>query len=195
MLEKLEEEMAFMSDFQLILRMVEADAENKVCFEGLLYLILPNLSKCFSDEQILILTLKDPNEESGSRQMIVNDREFSLIKKVVEDMFQSDEINKPEFNPANDKAAEIAEKIMARRRKIAAEKGLLNQEHSALATAISVLSTSNYLDLNSVLNYTVPQLHYQVERSRKLVEYQTQMTLGAFGGLKDVEISDWTSSI
>lgn len=191
-LEFLREKLMFLTDYSLTLELLESNPEMKMNFQSLLYLIVPNMSKCFMDDRTMILTIRDGEKP---RQIIVNDELFKELRDGIEKMFQSDSINKNDFNPVNDKAAQIAEKIRKRRSIVAHETGKDGQKTSALATAVSIISTADGIPLHEVLEYTVPQLFFQLERSKKYNEYKTQITLGAFSGLKDVEISEWMETI
>lgn len=198
LLEEVKGRLAFMNNFQLVLSILDANKESIGILRSFLFVVFPNLSKCFIDEIAMILSFKVGVKEDGSpeiKQVIINEGEFNAIAEVVQDLFASEELNKSAFNPANDKAASIAAKIEARRAKVAAENGLDKKKTSMIATSISILSTIGFTPLDTILNYTLPQLGFQLDRAKQFVSYETQMTLGAFSGLKDVEIADWAKLI
>lgn len=190
-IDSVKNKLMFMNDFQLILETALQDGALHSNLVGFLYIVFPKAKKVTVENNFLIISWK----EEGMKESLITDIEFQHLAPIFDKMFNTGGASKEEFNPINDKAAEIAAKIEARRKRLAKEKGEDNQEKSALATGISVLATADGISLDTILNYTVPQLYYQLERSRKYSEYQTQITLGAFAGLKDVEIADWTHSI
>lgn len=191
MLESVKNKLMFMNDFQLILETALQDSSLHSNLMGFLYIVFPKAKKITVELNFLIISWLDPD----SKETLITDIEFQHLSPIFDKMFNTGNTEKEEFNPINDKAAEIAAKIEARRKRLAREKGEEKVEKSALATGISVLATADGIPLDVILNYTIPQLYYQLERSRKYSEYQTQITLGAFAGLKDVEIADWTHSI
>lgn len=194
----IQERISFLSDFQLVLHLLDANEESSLVIKSFFYTVFPTLGKCFIDDMAMILSFKDGIDENGKikyKQVIVSEQQFLALSGIVEELFASEEMNKQAFNPANDKAAQIAAKIEARRAKVASEKGLDKNKNSMIATSISILSSIAYIPLETLLNYTLPQLSYQLERSKELVSYETQMTLGAFSGLKDIEIADWSKPI
>lgn len=190
MIDAVKNKLMFMTDFQLILETTLHDSVIQANLVGFLYIIFPKAKTITVEKNFIIISWQGDKKET-----LMTSFEFEFFVPVIKSMFDTGDKNQKEFDPVNDKAAEIAAKIEARRKKLAKEKGLDREEKSALATGISVLSTADGVSLDTILNYTIPQLYYQLERSRKYSEYQTQMTLGAFAGLKDVEIADWTHSI
>lgn len=191
MIEAVKNKLMFMDDFQLVLETALQDGALNSNLIGFLYIIFPKAKKITVEKNFLIISWLN----SDKKELLMTNKEFQHFVPVIDRMFNTGNSNKEAFNPINDKAAEIAAKIEARRKRLAKEKGEDKEEKSALATGISVLATVDGMSLDTILNYTIPQLYYQLERSRKYSEYQTQITLGAFAGLKDVEIADWTHSI
>lgn len=189
---KLLGQLALTSNLTIVLEVLNGNNDLKNAFTGLLFLLLPKLQKCSIDERIMLLSFLDGDKRTDK---IISDTEFSLLSHAIGRMFDMGEKDKSAFNPSNDKAAQIAAKIESRRSKVAKETGKDGQKTSALATAVSIISTADGIPLQEVLNYTIPQLHFQLERSKKYSEFQTQITLGAFGGLQDVEIAEWMHSI
>ncbi len=185
-------DLQFKTRFQIVREILDRDDDTKSHLASFLYICFPALSKVFIDKDAMIMTIK---KEEGNKMVVVSDELYDELASMVNSIFGSDDLNKSSFNPANDKAAEIAAKIQKRRNIVAKEQGLDNKKTSSLATAVSILSTTDKIPLMEVLNYTLPQLAYQVERSKQFVGYNTQITLGAFSGLKDVEIADWSKAI
>lgn len=182
----------FMDDFQVILETAMQDSGLYANFVGFFYIIFPKARKITATERFLMISWQ---KETGREETIISGKEFSEMVPVFTKMFETEGSQKEDFNPVNEQAAEIAAKIQARRKRLAREKGTDGEEKSALSTAISVLATADGLSLDTILNYTIPQVYYQLERTKKYNEYQSQITLGAFGGLKDIEIADWMHSI
>ena len=190
-IEAVRNELTFMTDFQLILETANETTEMQSLFTSSLYLLIPIAKKVVIEER-RFLTISFANDKPA---LFMTDDMFLDLREAIVDMFLLDEKSKAGFNPANDKAAQIAKKLEDRHKKLAKMRGEHEKETSALATAASIVSSIDGVSLLEVYGYTLPQLVHQLDRSEKYVYYKTQITLGAFAGLKDVEISDWRESI
>lgn len=190
-IESVKNELMFMTDFQLILETANESSEMQSIFTSFLYLLIPIAKKIVIEEK-RFLTISFNN---GKEALFMTDSMFAELKEAILDMFLLREQKKAGFNPANDKAAQIAKKLEDRRNKLARMRGEVDKNTSSLATAASIVSSIDGVSLVEVYKYTLPQLIHQLDRSEKYVYYKTQITLGAFAGLKDVEISDWRESI
>ena len=60
---------------------------------------------------------------------------------------------------------------------------------------VSIVSTSDGIVLTEVLKLTFPQLLIQLDRTQRLRQFTTQITLGAFGGLEADDIIDWRNPV
>lgn len=188
--EAVKNELMFMTNFQLLLNTLKSEPSLKLVLQNFFLMLFPTCKKVSIDESLIIISWLDDTPE-----LIITDREFDIVAEIVPALFTSESMGQEGFNPANDKAAQIAAKIQARRDKVAKEQGRDKKEQSPIGTAVSVLATSDGLSINEVLNYTLPQIYHQIDRSGKLHDFKSQMTLGAFGGLKDIEISNWKEPI
>lgn len=182
-------DLMFKDELQLVLETVSSDPELFSDFHAFFYLVFPNLQKIMVEEsRFLMLTF------NGS-QTFLKESTFLEIRNVVKKVFGLEESNESEFNPANEAAAKIAKKLEDRHRRLAAERGDNDKEASMLLTSASMISTANSISIREVFNYTLLQLYIQVERIDNLKTYESQITLGAFAGLKDVELADWRKQI
>lgn len=89
---------------------------------------------------------------------MINAFNFESFQKIVKDLFEPDNNNnEPEYNPANDMAAKIAEKIRRGRER----KAQLGKEgpQSLFGRYASVLSIGMQMDINIFFNYTPFQLY------------------------------------
>ena len=100
-----------------------------------------------------------------------------------------------DFNPANDRAREIAEKLRKGREKAAAAKGESIAEVSILSRYVSILAVGNHKDINDLMEYTVYQLYDEFERYQLKLSYDMYIKQ-LLAGAKDPEKpKDWMKDI
>lgn len=124
---------------------------------------------------------------------------FLEIKELINFLFsyESSEEKDNEIKPLGAMAERIAEKM----RKAAERRNRIygnNEEKgpdSIISTMVSVLATSDKMSINEVLKLTFPQVLIQLSRTQLLRQYETQITLGAFGGLDADDIADWQKPV
>lgn len=189
--ESVKNELMFMTDFQLVLNTANSDKEMESVFRDFLMLLLPKARRVSLEDSFVIISWIDKETEA----LIMTATEFESVAEIVPQILLSNDGGEQEFNPSSDQAAQIAAKIQARRDIVAKEKGLEKKQESPIGTAVSIISTSDGIPISEVVNYTLPQLFMQLDRTGKLQDFQTQITLGVMGGLKDVDIVDWKESI
>ena len=182
------------TNFQILMSMVNSDNDEARQIKASLTIFLAILFPKHTieiEERMIILTAID-----GSGMVIVDENGFESLRDVVGEILCLNKSSSEEFNPANEKAREIAEKIKRGRAKAAAQRGEKSeQEDSILSRYISGLSIgTNSLDINKILGLTLYQLFDQLERYGLYTAYD--MSLKAkLAGAKDVEDVDWLKNI
>lgn len=189
--EMVRNELLFMSDFQLVLNTANSDQELAGILKDMLLMLITGAKAITLEESFIIVGWMDPDTDV----LIMTEKEFTDIVEIAPQVLVSDSIGEKEFNPANDQAAQIAAKIQARRDIVAREKGLSQEETSPIGTAVSILSTSDGIPVTEIVEYTLPQLFMQLERSGKKYDQMAQFTLGAMGGLKTSDLVNWKEPI
>lgn len=190
--ESVKTDLMFMTDFQLILEAAKEEDSLKDFFISLFYLLIPASSKVVIEEDRFVSI---SFREGQGKNLILSEDMFSEFRTIVLEMFLMSGEDKNGFNPVDERAAEIAKKLEERHRRLAIEKGEHNKETSTIATNASILSSMANISLREIYQYTLPQLYQQLDRTTKYSAYENQITLGAFGGLKDVEMVDFRESI
>lgn len=127
--------------------------------------------------------------DNNNNFIVIDKYKYESLRDSVKEILCLDGLGGEEdYNPVSDKAKEIAEKLKARKRKLAGEK---EKNKNVLANYVSSLSigTSSY-NLDSIKDLTLFQLYDQVKRygAWKDSELRIQMQLA---GAKDVESKDW----
>lgn len=161
--------LAMLSDFQLLMVIIDEDKETRRAVLDFLGLIFPDYEIRFDPGSICFLV--------GENQRIVgqiNPMNFEFFQNKLRTLFlpQSAE-REEEYNPANDKAAEIAEKLK-RGNQIRQE--LNHNKEKDLNSSLfgeyaSVLSIGLAMDINIFFNYTPFQLYDAFLRYQKKTSY------------------------
>ena len=98
------------------------------------------------------------------------------------------------FNPANQKAKEIAEKLMRGRQRVAAQKGQSNT--SIFSQYLSILTVGlNSMSLQDLSELTMYQLYDLVERYMLYVNWDMDVRCRLAGGKPDSQPDNWMKSI
>ena len=98
------------------------------------------------------------------------------------------------FNPANDKAREIAEKLMRGRQRVAEEKGQSNT--SIFTQYLSILTVGiNSMSLHDLKELTIFQLYDLVERYMLYVNWDMDIRCRLAGGSPDSSPDNWMKTI
>ena len=151
-------ELNIISDFQLLLIMVEEDPTIKRMIMELFTLIFPDYKIIFTENTIDFL-FSDENQDYLVGR--IHPFNFENLQTVLNDAFipQGDSEREPDYNPANEMASKIAEKIKKGREKVHAQKAASEGDHSIYADYCSTLSIGMHMDISIFFNYTPFQLY------------------------------------
>lgn len=151
-------ELNIISDFQLLLIMVKEDPTVKKMILDLFTLIFPEYKVNFTENTIDFIFVDEDAEHLVGR---IHPFNFEYLQNILNDAFipQGDNEREPDYNPANDMASKIAEKIKRGREKIHAQKAATEGEHSIYADYCSTLSIGMHMDVGIFFNYTPFQLY------------------------------------
>lgn len=176
------------SNFQVLMKVLEqADKQKKSIIQTFLLLLFP-------ERQSLILPSSITLTAKGLTPIVIDDNNFDIIQDYikavlcVDNIFQGDNIV---YNPANDAAKKIADKIMAGRKKVAQMKSNGSNE-SVLTRYVSILTIGlGSMSLEDCTNLTLFQLFDLIERYTALVEWDTDLKVRLAGGKPDKTVESW----
>ena len=184
------------SNFDILLTILKDDSNAqskkiKACVMLVLFLIFPDCEISFNEEIILI---KD--EKIGR----INNSNFEEFKKNISELFCLNQFleSSEDYNPGNQKAKEIAEKLKKGRAKVNAikdkekEGGDEDSNKVAIyAKYLSILSVGLNKDKNELRNYTVYQLLDEFKRFTSKQSFDIALE-ARMAGAKDLdEIDNW----
>lgn len=184
-----------MSNFQVLMKILEQtqDKDKKSAIITLLKLLFPNYSAMITKNSI-ILTI--PNEPEVPMVLIDNDN-FEQFKDAVKEILCVNSLfqgNNVIYNPGNDRAKEIANKLMRGRRKIAELKNGGNNE-SVLTRYISILSVAQVATLEECTRYNMFQLFDLMDRYTKKTEWDIDREIKLAGGKTEKQVESWMKDL
>jgi len=158
--------------------------------ESLLYLLFPQSTGiALTPNSILIITEKEEQEED--KWHVIDENNFDAFKEIINNMFYMSrfEGQRVEYNPGNELAEQIAEKLKRGRERVAAQKKADGEEFDVLGKYASILSVGMQISLDTIFDYTVYQLFYSFERFEKKEAYDTyfQAQVAGATGMKAVK--------
>lgn len=155
-------ELEDVSDFQLLLEVINTSsgAQIKKGIDTLFSLCFSRYEIQWEEDSILFLEQLEKELVPRGR---IHEFNFDVFAAIIKDLFADESSpNREEYNPANQKAKEIAEKIRKGKEKIAKQRGEKTDEEkspgSLYGTMISILSVGVPYDVNVLYGYTPFQL-------------------------------------
>lgn len=129
-------------------------------------------------------------------QVMIDDGNFEAFQKLLREIFcLNKESDQQVYNPANKKAKEIADKIMAGRRKVAAINAEKNKG-SMLGQYLSVLTVAlGSMSLQDCCQLTMYQLYDLVERYSLYLNWDLDIKSRLAGGKPDKPAENWMKNI
>lgn len=166
---------------------------SKINFLSVLSLLFPEYSIQLNINPYEIVLTKQSKDEE---KRIINAQMFKSFKEIVNEMFcLSNNKKEQAYNPQGDLASKIAEKLYKGRQKVSQTKGKNSQDIYILSHFVSILSTGLQKDMNSLMNYTVPQLFDEYKRFEMKTQYDIYVKQ-KLAGAKDVkEVDFWMKNI
>lgn len=185
------------SDFEILMMIL--NDENPQLRESvqsallLLTIIFPGYEVFISPEKIIL------KEQQLTHFIDVTN--FESFKKILSQMFCSYKFSKHkenEFNPQGELARQIAEKLKRGRQRVAAAKASQNsgdKKVAILSRYVSILSVGEAKDMNSLMNYTVPQLIDEFDRYQLKLAYDMNIKSRLAGASNMKEPEDWMKDL
>lgn len=132
--------------------------------------------------------------ENGN--VTIDENNFEYLQDILRMVFCSKNgpMDQQAFNPANDKAKEIAEKLMRGRQRIAEENG--NSNTSVFSQYLSILTIGlNTMRLQDLMDLTMFQLYDLIERYNLYINWDLDIRSRLAGGKPDSRPDNWMKNI
>lgn len=185
--------LASLTNFQVLMKVLEQsqDKEKKIALITLLKLLFPEYTAMITKNSIILTIVGET-----AKTVMIDDNNFTVFQSVirqvlcVNSLFQGENVI---YNPANDRAKEIADKIMRNRRKVAEQKGASNE--SVLTRYISILTVAKVISLSECGALNMFQLFDLMERYTGYVEWDTDLKVRLAGGKPDKQVESWMKEL
>ena len=178
------------TNFQIFMAiMSEKEAlEKKIAVQQTCTLLFPNYKVIFTPRSMMM---------TGSEQnILIDENNFESLQKTLSEIccLNSSSMNMQNFNPADKKAKEIADKLMRGRQRIAAQNG--EQNVSIFSQYLSVLTVGiASMSLDDVMNLTVYQLYDLIERYSLYTNWDIDIRSRLAGAQIDSKPDNWMKNI
>lgn len=178
------------NNFQIFMTMMmdkeTVDKKNSVL--QLLNILFPKYKVMITPRSLLF-------QGDGDSQM-VDESNFEQMQEVIRTVFcaNTGPMDQQAFNPANDQAREIAQKLMRGRQRVAAQKGGSTQ--SAFSRYLSILTIGlSSMSLHELVNLTMYQMYDLLERYMLYMNWDINIRTRLAGGKPDSQPEDWMKDI
>lgn len=180
------------NNFQIFMTiMTERETvDKKLAVFQIFQIIFPNYKVLLTPRSIIF------SKEGQEENVVIDETNFNNLQNVLKEIFclASQSMKDAQFNPANKKAQEIAEKLKRGRVRIAAEKG--EQEGSMLSQYLSSLVVGvNSMSLEDCMNLTLYQLLDLIERYSLYVNWDIDIRSRLAGASGQGDPENWMKNI
>lgn len=180
------------TDFEVFMSVMNSKEKAKYKVDALLVLTLlfPDFHIKFDIDKIIL-------EQEGVLTSSINQLNFDAFKDILASMFCLNDAEQKEgsYNPADQYAAKIAEKLKKRQAKLAKEKGIDTQKIAIFSRYVSILAVGEHKDINELMNYNIYQLKTEFKRFQKKQEFDFYIQ-AKMAGAKDLEdVDNWMDEI
>lgn len=178
------------NNFQIFMTiMSEAEAKDKrIATEQLLSILFPNHKILFTPRSLIC---------QGKDSMVtIDENNFFNLQDVIKQIFcfSNQSSQQQGFNPANEKARQIAEKLMKGRQKVAEINGSANA--SIFSQYLSILTIGlNSMSLQDLMELTMYQLFDLVERYQLYINWDIDIRARLAGAKPEDKPDDWMKNI
>ena len=179
------------NNFQIFMTIMtqKETADKKFAVQQLFQLIFPQYKVSFTPRSLMFMT-------EGEQPKTIDDTNFEYLQEIIRKIFclNSNFQNQANFNPADKKAKEIADKIMRGRKRVAEQKG--ENQGSFLAQYISILTVGlQSMSLDDCMNLTIFQLYDLIERYQLYMNWDIDLRVRLTGSKPDESPDNWMKNI
>lgn len=173
--------------FMLVMQDPSTKDKKQAALDSLM-LLFPKYKIVFTPRSLLF----NMNEEN----FIIDESNFEFLQKTLSQVLCLQKSGQDSYNPANDKAKEIADKLMRGRQRVAAQQESSNSGKSQFVQYLSILTVGlNSMSLNDVMNLTMFQMYDLVERYTLFINWDLDIKTRLAGGSPDKPVDNWMKII
>lgn len=177
------------TNFQIFMMiMSEKEAKDKKeAVKSVLTLLLPDYQILFTPNSLVF--------KKDDITILIDEENFEIFQEALRDIFCMNDgpMDQQTFNPINDKAKAIADKIMKGRQKVAELKG--NSNVSVFTQYISMLTIGLHISILELKKLTMFQLYDLVERFMLYINWDIDLRSRLAGAKPDEHPENWMKNI
>ena len=177
-------------NFQIFMMVMteKETADKKRCVLDVLKLLFP-------DYKVLLTPRSLVFQKEGLDTIMIDEDNFEFLQETLRQIFCVNQgpMDQQAFNPADDKAREIAEKLMRGRQRVAAQKGTSNS--SIFVRYLSVLSIGLNIPIQNLQKYTMFQFYDLIERYSLYMNWDIDIRTRLAGGKPDTHPDNWMKDL
>ena len=178
------------NNFQIFMTIMseKETADKKFAVQQVCTLLFPKYKVLMTPRTVLL------NGEGSSIQ--IDEQNFEYLQEAITNIccLKTGPMDQHSFNPANQKAREIAEKLMRGRQRVAAEKGTNNT--SIFSQYLSMLTVGlGSMSLQDTMNLTMFELYDLVERYMLYINWDMDVRCRLAGGKPEGQPDNWMKNI
>ena len=178
------------NNFQIFMTIMSEKqaADKKAAVQQVLTLMFPSFKIVFMPRTILL--------SGNGTTVTIDENNFEFLQAAISSIccLKTGPMDQQAFNPADEQARIIAEKLMRGRQRVAAQKGEANT--SIFSQYLSILTVGLHsMPLTSAMNLTIYQLYDLVERYMLYVNWDMDIRSRLAGGAPDSKPDNWMKNI
>ena len=180
------------SNFQIFIQIMmekQIEADKKQAVKDVLTLLFPNAKINFTPRSMLL--------NFGEVNVIIDEGNFEILQNLLQQMFCLSKTDQSTFNPGNDKAKEIANKLMKARKRVAELKEKEQTGNGSMfGQYLSIITIgTNSMTLKDAIELTMYQLYDLVERYTLYVNWDIDIRGRMAGAKNDKPVDNWMKNI
>lgn len=177
------------SNFQIFMTIMseKQEVEKKNNVLAVLKLLFPEYKVMFTPRALLF--------NNGDGNVMIDENNFENLQEVFQQIFCLSAAGQQAFNPANDAAKKIADKLMRARQRVAAQKQAEGGDGSLFSQYLSVLTVALHIPLQQVAELTMYQLYDLIERYSLYTNWDLDVRSRLAGGKPDSKPDNWMKII
>lgn len=162
-------------------------ADKAEAVKQVLALVFPQYNIMFSPRSIIF--------QKDEETYLIDENNFEQLQVTMREVFCSKNgpMDQQAFNPANQKAKEIAEKLMRGRQRVAEQNGSANA--SVFSQYLSTLSIGLHIPVGELEKYTMFQLFDSMERYLLYINWDIDIRSRLAGAKPDGKPDNWMKNI
>lgn len=157
--------------------------------------VLDVLGLIFPTKKIVLLPSSIVLSSDGETA-VVDENNFEHLQEIIKTVFclNNSLIGETSFNPADERARQIAEKLMRGRQRVAAQKG--GKQSSIFGQYLSIITIGvNSMSLQDCINLTMYQLFDLIERYSLYTNWDIDIRSKLAGSTSDRPVENWMKDI